>query len=897
MPCTEKACLRLAFHFIPDKWWREQKSAAADAVVGQVLGDFLVVGFIGAGGFGRVYLVLQAPIFRLKGALKLLELPSTNAVVVNAMLQKFRQEAEALAELTHPNIVRLLKYGIHNDRPYLVMEYIDGGRTLREEIWDRARRSKSFTHRELHDILGQVLNALEAAHARSIIHRDIKPENIMIQPVAGHPNHIKILDFGTAKFVEEREDTAWPLGSPSYMAPEQIEMRGIGPWSDLFAVGVLAFELMSGRKPFPGSSEHSIVSKKLDLDYEPLAQLVGLDFPPKTIEFLRQAIAVDAEARYRDVSSFRHGLDIAMTALGTKSSVIGPSGAELTSLLDSGEIVVINQDELPTAVGGDEGSETVPDAGVGPPTLPPTEVDSDPIEDPPVSDFEAELDAISEARGIPDEPSFTLPPPTRRRWPTIVLALGVVGVGVAGTLFYVESQRTTPASEPLVTTPPPPARPDVVVVATPDVALDVGDDASSDASTTRDAGRPLGRISAVTAGKFHSCLALHDGRVRCWGANFDGELGLGHKKSIGDNELPTAEPWIRFVDGVTQIESAGDRGSSFNCVLSMTGDVRCWGTNNFGQLGLGHTGSIGARNRVGGPGHGSVQLGGVAIDVTVGGAQYGSHACALLDDHVVRCWGGNKFGQLGLGHTRNIGDDEQPLRADPVDVGGKTIDIVAGKQHTCAVIEGDHIVCWGFNREGQLGYGHTDHIGDDEKPSAAGIVEVGGKVVKLAAGRAHTCAVLEEGKLRCWGWNKSMQLGYGHTDNIGDDETPADVGFVDVGAPVQSVGLGANHTCALLEDGGIKCWGDNKFGQLGYGHTDPVAIPADVGPIELGAPALALYTGSYHNCAILAGDTLRCWGYNKYGQLGLGHANDIGDDETPIAAPPVAVFDGSEDLE
>lgn len=866
--CLEKACERLGLHFIPDVHWRAQKSAPADALVGQVIGDFLVVGFVGAGGFGRVYLALQSPIYRLKGALKLLELPSTNAVVVSAMLQKFRQEAEALAELTHPNIVRLLKYGTHKERPYLVMEYIDGGRTLREEIWARARAAGSFSHQELLDILGQVLNALEAAHARGIVHRDIKPENIMLQPVAGHPNHLKILDFGTAKFTEEREDTAWPLGSPSYMAPEQIEMRGIGPWSDLFAVGVLSFELMSGRKPYPGSTEHSIVSKKLDLDYQPLSQLVGLDFPQRTVDFLRKAIAADTDARYREVATFRAGLEDALEALGRSSSVVSPSGAELTSLIDSAEIEVINQDELPTKVGDEEASAPVPEdvPEVVPPPLPPADASTSP------------------------------PVRSGRVLVFVLLALVAVASAVVVLPFVLSRSEEPQVGVPLLgvaTTPTP--EPDLgVLAAAADVenvdAVDGADASETDLTTMQ-----FGRISAVTAGKFHSCLALYDGRVRCWGANFDGELGLGHTKTI---DTPTAEAWIQFVDGVTQIESAGDRGSSFNCVLSAEGDVRCWGSNNAGQLGFGHTASIGARNnRVGGHGHGSVQLGAVASRVTVGGAQFGSHACALLEGGVIRCWGGNKFGQLGLGHTKTIGDNEQPLREDPVDIGATPRDVIAGKQHTCALVEDGKAVCWGFNREGQLGYGHTDNIGDNEKPSSAGFIDVGGPIRSLAAGRAHTCAILDTtptGELKCWGWNHQGQLGYGHTDNIGDDESVASVGAVDVGGEVAEVGLGDNHTCARLVDGSVKCWGHNVFGQLGYGHKDPVLSPSDVGAVRLGGVATALYVGSFHNCAILEGDELRCWGYNKYGQLGLGHRRDIGDDEHPDTEPTVVVFDGDE---
>src|SRR5690606_15339790 len=115
---------------------------------------------------------------------------------------KFQGEAEALAQLSHPNIVRLLKSGMHGERPYLVMEFVEGGKTLREEVYQRAQANAAFTHAELLSIFQQILNGLEAAHQQSIIHRDIKPENIMLQPVVGNPHYVRILDFGTAKFVE-----------------------------------------------------------------------------------------------------------------------------------------------------------------------------------------------------------------------------------------------------------------------------------------------------------------------------------------------------------------------------------------------------------------------------------------------------------------------------------------------------------------------------------------------------------------------------------------------------------------------------------------------------------------------------------------------------------------------
>lgn len=852
--CSEKACTKLGYHFIPEAYWAELGDEVGDPIVGQTIGDFLVVAAIGSGGFGRVYLALQAPLYRLKGALKLLELPSQNAVVVDAMLDKFRQEAEALAELAHPNIVRLIKYGIHNERPYLVMEYIDKGRTLREEIWQRATAGASFSHTELLDILGQVLNGLDAAHERNIIHRDIKPENIMIQPVAGHPNHLKILDFGTAKFTEEHADTKWPLGSPSYMAPEQIEMKGIGPWSDLFAVGVLTFELLSGRKPFPGEDENSIITKKLDLDYDPMVQLVGLDFPEVTERFLQRALSIDTEARFQSVAEYRAGLADAVAA-SEQSSVVDAGGVELTSLLDSSDLA-----EMETVGASDVPART----GEGkPPSLP--EEERSPM----------------------------------RRIGVLLLVLAVSGGAVWA---YSQWQKRLPDEQ--AERPVAPETTGPVVQEEPE-GVDAGPDMRGEAVTaaaglaqrtataavTVAEAEPPRRIAAVTAGKFHSCVARRDGKVRCWGANFDGELGLGHEETIGDDEPLSDAPWIDFDDPVVELESAGDRGSSFNCARSISGKVRCWGSNSFGQLGLGHTMSIGSRNRVGGPGHGAVQLGGLAIEIAVGGAEYASHACAIIEGGAVRCWGGNNFGQLGLGHTRSIGDNERPESVAPVELGGPATAIAAGKYHTCALLEDATVRCWGFNREGQLGYGHTDNIGDDETPASAGPVPIGFDVASIATGRFHTCAVSTGGKLRCWGWNKAGQLGYPDSDNIGDDEPASAGGDIAVGGLVDHVITGSLHTCALLQDGKVKCWGDNKFGQLGYGHETAVKNPAMVGQVFLGGAVAELYAGSYHNCAVLKSDELRCWGFNKFGQLGLGHTRDIGDDEPPASVPVAPVFE------
>ncbi len=225
------------------------------------------------------------------------------------------------------------------------------------------------------------------------------------------------------------------------------------------------------------------------------------------------------------------------------------------------------------------------------------------------------------------------------------------------------------------------------------------------------------------------------------------------------------------------------------------------------------------------------------------------HSCVIISGGHVRCWGGSPSGELGYGHTNAIGDDESPASAGNVDVGGTVTQLAASENHTCALLMGGAVTspkksaqstlsyggsvrCWGYNGRGQLGYGHTNAIGDDESPASAGDVNVGETVIQIATGRNHTCALLTDGSVRCWGYNGRGQLGYGHTNTIGDDESPASAGDVNVGETVIQIATGRNHTCALLTDGSVRCWGYNGRGQLGYGHTNTIGddeSPASAG--------------------------------------------------------------------
>ncbi len=384
-------------------------------------------------------------------------------------------------------------------------------------------------------------------------------------------------------------------------------------------------------------------------------------------------------------------------------------------------------------------------------------------------------------------------------------------------------------------------------------------------------------FSSLLAGEGHTCVLLSGGALRCWGRNNWGQLGYGTTSNLGDDELPANA-------GTIPLMEIGDRlavGGHHTCVLLDSGMVRCWGRNDSGQLGYGHTRSLGDNEAASSSGY--VNLGGRAIRLVAGDA----HTCALLETGKVRCWGRNDSGQLGYGHTHTLGDDEQPWHAGDVNVGGSVRELAAGARHTCALLTTGAVRCWGRNDSGQLGLGHTRSIGDDEVPASTSEVDVGAPVVQLSISSTsqHTCVRLSTGSVRCWGSNVSGQLGYGHNRPIGDDESPAKAGSVSMGGTVLQVATGSMHTCALLSTGGIKCWGRNESGQLGYGYTAPLSAPPEATVDLGGATAFQVAVGAWHTCALLASGEPRCWGRNTYGQLGLGNTYNLGDDETPASSP------------
>jgi alpha-tubulin suppressor-like RCC1 family protein len=397
----------------------------------------------------------------------------------------------------------------------------------------------------------------------------------------------------------------------------------------------------------------------------------------------------------------------------------------------------------------------------------------------------------------------------------------------------------------------------------------------------------------LIAGHRHTCALFTTGQVKCWGGNNEGELGLGDTNNRGDNagEMGANLPLVDLGPGtvVNQIVVGG----SHSCALLSTGQVKCWGRSNAGQLGYGDTNSRGNAVNQMGTNLPTVSLGTgrTAKAITAGT----SHTCALLDNSFVKCWGLNNVGQLGLGNTTNhgivAGDMGDSLPA--VSLGQNVQSVSAGNDYTCVVLADNSVKCWGYNADGELGVGATDNRGDGpgEMGNALPAVNLGTALSASAVvvGGANACARITDGRLKCWGYNFDGELGIETTANHGD--TPTNMGdnlpFTNLGSgrtvKQLSAGIGS-HTCALLDNNALKCWGINGSGQLGQGNMigkgSKVGDMGDnLAPIDLGSANVvgAVSAGGATTCALLMNGEVKCWGYDADGEEGYGDTSIRGD--------------------
>ena len=293
-------------------------------------------------------------------------------------------------------------------------------------------------------------------------------------------------------------------------------------------------------------------------------------------------------------------------------------------------------------------------------------------------------------------------------------------------------------------------------------------------------------------------------------------------------------------------------GWEHSCALLAGGRVRCWGTNRRGQLGYPGVAEVGRERPPASAG--DVQVGGTVRQLVAGR----DHTCALLTGGRVRCWGANYSDQLGRGQASEGLDPRAPAEMGEVSLGGQAVQLAAGGAHTCALLDGGAVRCWGLNQVGQLGHGTTDATTPKRLPSVAGDVRVGGRVVQVVAGKQHTCARLDSGRVRCWGDNTLGQLGYPGVRSVGDQKLPADVGDVAVGAEVTELAAGGDQTCALLAGGAVRCWGQVHA----PGSSPPVdqATTLAMVDVHVDGPVAQVASGGEYTCVVLSRGQVRCWG-------------------------------------
>lgn len=367
---------------------------------------------------------------------------------------------------------------------------------------------------------------------------------------------------------------------------------------------------------------------------------------------------------------------------------------------------------------------------------------------------------------------------------------------------------------------------------------------------------------AVAAGNNHTCAILagtagaSSGRAKCWGSNVWGQLGRGSGSGI--SYVPVD------VVGLTSNVTALSAGRDFTCAIR-SGGLQCWGSGSYGVLG---NGSSLQQNS-------PVAVTGLTSGVAAVAAG-NDHACAVTTSGALRCWGRGLYGRLGTGNEES--------KNTPQNVYGAGVAAVAaGGGHTCAVLTDGTVHCWGYNHHGQLGTARTNTtdcgtgIFDPYcRTSPAAVSGVTGATA-VAAGENHTCVIVTGGKLRCWGSNSWGQLGL--SSSVDSTHVPTDVPGLSSG--VVAVSAKQSNTCVRLSTGGIRCFGYNDHLQAGTGSTargvycGPFASPDCSGSqttvVGFGAGgASQVAVGVYHACAVGTEGALSCWGSRLDGKLGTG---------------------------
>jgi serine/threonine protein kinase/alpha-tubulin suppressor-like RCC1 family protein len=801
--------------------------------------EYWILGEIGRGGTAIVYLARD----RATGDEVAIKLIRPKYVEDEEAIARFAREARFVTQLNHPNVVgvhRVVDLGASGIA--LVMAHIDG-RTLKQVIQQESPLSPDFVV----NVMRQVAGALAAAHRMGIVHRDVKPENVFIDS----EGKALLADFGVARSMSGDTQLTMhgvAIGTPSYMAPEQIDGSNLDGRADVYSLGLVAWEMFTGHRPWEGESLYAVLYHQKHHEL-PDVRALRPDVSDQIANAIAGAIEKDVSARWQSMDELIDALDGA--APHRRSQVHAPVTTETMRF------------ERPTSTPRSPAG-IVP---VSPALSPPAALEAPaPPEHAAVhgggSGFEPsfvgayftpdELDEVHPARRFPF---------SRRQMALGAAALiGVVALGVVATV--VEGRSDEPAS---------------VVQATPAQATASGDLAPQSASQTAsqsdqsdqsatfdslEAGMGPGALpdslSVATAIAPPSAETTSSGSLAP-----DAPVGLELEperaappatKTARDTPRPrapapasAAPPSISVAAAIGPPPSRSRvsvvAGGLHTCLIGAEGRAFCWGGNDQGQLG------VSGGNRMSTPSAVGAELRFTAIAPGL------AHSCAIARGGALWCWGENDHGQLG--------DRTQTARGTPVRsaAGHAFRSIAAGAAHTCGVDTNGAAWCWGADAHGQLGDGGST---DRSWP-----VRVAGtqQFVSLDVGWNFTCGLTVGGKAFCWGDNSAGQLGDGTTS---DRRQPS---AVQGSIQFQAITAGSAHACGITPTGDAYCWGRNASGELGDGSTSPRSTPVMVRSEER---FVSIAAGAVHTCAVASDGEAWCWGRNTYGQLGNGGTSDSG---------------------
>ncbi len=371
----------------------------------------------------------------------------------------------------------------------------------------------------------------------------------------------------------------------------------------------------------------------------------------------------------------------------------------------------------------------------------------------------------------------------------------------------------------------------------------LGNRTGANSSTPVDV-RLITNATGLAVGSATACASFANAMPKCWGTNSEGQVGANSLTATFDTPEEVASRYSQQKRPKAGLDTvvAASGGDFFYCALLADGHIKCWGPNHRGQLGNGSTSYSNA----------PVNVMGISNAKQIASGY--EHSCAVLDDGTIKCWGLNRFGQLGNNTTMN---SSQPTAVNNIN---NAVQVVTGFYHTCALLQDKKVKCWGASSAGQFALPAGKN--GREPVDIAGLTNV----TKLSANMgSHTCALTEAGKVMCWGSNNKGQLGDGLATS-GSNTTPKAV--VGISNAID-IAVGNAHSCALLNDKTVKCWGGNNNGALGVGKGNSY-VTATPELISNLTGVKKIRASSDFSCAVLDDNSAKCWGANNRMQLGDG---------------------------